>query len=124
MVAKVILVGNIGRAPEIKSTANGKKFARFSVAIQKYSNKEKSTMWVDVTCWNEKTAERLEAFAAAGSKVYVDGTLEKRSYTKDGQEKTVFEVNVSAFNGEIDILTRPEAKEESRPEAIDDSMPF
>jgi single-strand DNA-binding protein len=124
MVAKVILVGNLGRAPEIKSTDKGKKFARFSVAVPKYANKERTTMWVDVVCWNEKIADRLEAFAGKGSKLYIEGSLEKRSYTKDGQERTVFEVNISPFSGEVEILTRSEAKEESKPEAIDDSMPF
>lgn len=110
MVAKVTLIGNLGKPPEIKTTNAGKKFARFSLAVNKYANKEKTTMWVDVVCWNEKTSDFLESFATKGSKLYVEGTLEKRTYQKDGVEKLAVEVHVPAFNGDVQLLSRPEGE--------------
>lgn len=108
MVARVTLIGNLGKPPEIKTTQAGKKFARFSVAVNKYANKEKTTMWVDCVVWNEKTSEFLEGFATKGSKLYIDGTLEKRTYQKDGVEKLAVEVHVPAFGGDVQLLSRPE----------------
>jgi single-strand DNA-binding protein len=125
MTCKVIMIGNMGRDPEIKSTANGKKFARFSIGIGKYANKQKSTMWMDIVVWNEKLAEVIESFAAKGTKVYVEGTLERREYTKDGATKVAYEVHVPAYNGDIQLLSRAEGETKAEePAAIDDSMPF
>ncbi len=129
MLAKVTLVGNLGRKPEVKD-ANGKRFARFSVAVNKYVNKEKSTMWVDCVCWDEKKVDILDAYADKGTKVYVEGTLEKRTYTKDGVEKLAVEVSIGRFSGELQLLSRAESDgSDSRPKQIvgrdiDDDMPF
>lgn len=123
MTCKVIMIGNMGRDPEIKTTNNGKKFARFSIGVGKYANKEKTTLWMDIVVWNERLAEVVQSFATKGTKVYVDGTLERRTYSKDGVEKVAYEVHVPAYNGDIQLLTRNE-KNESAPEPADDSMPF
>ena len=106
MVAKVTVIGNLGKKPEIKATGDGKKFARFSLAVNRYVNKEKSTMWVDCVCWDEKKTEVLEAFADKGTKVYVEGQLEKRTYMKDGVEKLAVEVSIGRFSGDMQLLTR------------------
>jgi single-strand DNA-binding protein len=127
MVAKVTLIGNLGRKPEIKET-NGKRFARFSVAVNRYVNKEKATMWVDCVCWDEKKVEVLDSFADKGTKVYVEGALEKRTYTKDGVEKLAVEVSIGRFSGELQLLTRAEdggsGGSPSTAIVLDDDMPF
>lgn len=122
MTCKVIMIGNMGRNPEIKTTANGKKFARFSIGVGKYSNKVKTTLWMDIVVWNERLAEVVESFATKGTKVYVEGTLERLTYIKDGVEKVIYEVHVPAYNGDIQLLTRNEKADAPAP--ADDSMPF
>lgn len=122
MTCKVIMIGNMGRDPEIKTTNNGKKFARFSIGVGKYANKEKTTLWMDIVVWNERLAEVIQSFATKGTKVYVDGTLERRTYSKDGVEKVAYEIHVPAYNGDIQLLSRSEKAE--APAEIDDSMPF
>ena len=131
MVAKVTLIGNLGKPPEIKSTNDGKKFARFSIAVNRYVNKEKSTMWVDCVCWDEKKTEVLESFASKGTKLYVEGQLEKRTYMKDGVEKLAVEVSIGRFSGDLQLLTRGEdagsgsgSGSRSSSVELDDNVPF
>jgi single-strand DNA-binding protein len=129
MVCKVTVIGNLGKRPEVKTLDSGKKYARFSLAVNKYKNKEKTTMWVDVTCWDEKKVEVLEAYADKGTKLYVEGELEKRTYRKDGVEKLAVEVVISAFKGELQLLTRSDEagsrqESDSGGDTTDDHIPF
>ncbi|RZK01644.1 MAG: single-stranded DNA-binding protein [Flavobacterium sp.] len=97
---KVQLIGNLGNAPEIRTTESGKKLARFSVATNEtYSNakgeKVKETQWHNLIAWG-KTAEIVEKYLAKGSEVVIEGKLINRSYTdKEGNKKYVTEVEVA-----------------------------
>jgi single-strand DNA-binding protein len=86
MINKFVLIGNIGKAPELKSTATGLKVARFSLATTKYvaKTKERSTQWHYVTVFGT-AAERAVAYGK-GVKVYCEGSIEPNSYEKDGQK--------------------------------------
>lgn len=97
---KVQLIGNLGNAPEVKTTESGKKLARFSVATnESYRNasgeKVTETTWHNLVAWG-KVAEIAEKFLTKGKEVAIDGKLINRSYTdKDGNKKYITEVQVN-----------------------------
>jgi single-strand DNA-binding protein len=97
---KVQLIGNLGNAPEVKTTESGKKLARFSVATHEtYRNaqgeKVTETTWHNLVAWG-KVAEIAEKYLTKGKEVAVEGKLINRSYTdKDGNKKYVTEVEVN-----------------------------
>lgn len=97
---KVQLIGNLGHAPEVRSTENGKKLARFSVATnEQYKNskgeKVIETQWHQLVAWG-RVAEIVEKFLGKGSEVAIEGKLVNRSYTdKEGNKKYVSEIQVS-----------------------------
>jgi single-strand DNA-binding protein len=108
-INKVILVGNLGRDPEIRTMqASGSKVCNLSVATSE-SWKDKATgEWKDKTEWhrvvvfNEALIGRAERGFKKGTKVYVEGQVETRKYTdKDGVEKYTTEIVVSRFKGEL-----------------------
>jgi single-strand DNA-binding protein len=96
----VRLVGNLGNAPEIKTTEGGKKMARFSLATnESYRNakgeKVTETQWHNLVAWG-KVAEIAEKLLQKGTEVTVDGKLVNRTYTdKQGEKKYITEVVVS-----------------------------
>jgi len=71
---KLMIVGNLGKIPEMKVTATGKNVTNFSVAVNKQHGDVKETMWVRVTTW-DKTAENCAKYLDKGSKVLVEGEL-------------------------------------------------
>ena len=97
---KVQLIGNLGNAPEVKTTESGKKLARFSVATnESYRNakgeKVTETTWHNLVAWG-KVAEIAEKYLTKGKEVAVEGKLINRSYTdKEGNKKYISEVEVN-----------------------------
>ncbi|MGB4846030.1 MAG: single-stranded DNA-binding protein [Ferruginibacter sp.] len=97
---KVQLIGNLGNDPEVKTTENGKKLARFSVATnESYRNasgeKVTETTWHNLVAWG-KAAEIAEKYLNKGSEIAIEGKLINRSYTdKDGNKKYITEVQVN-----------------------------
>ena len=97
---KVQLIGNLGNAPEIKNTENGKKLARFSIATnENYRNakgeKVTETTWHNLIAWG-KVADLAEKFLLKGTEVVIEGKLINRSYTdKDGNKRTSLEVTAT-----------------------------
>ncbi len=97
---KVQLIGNLGNAPEIKTTEGGKKLARFSMATnESYRNtkgeKITETQWHTLVAWG-KVADIAEKFLVKGSEVAIEGKLINRNYTdKEGNKKYVTEVQVN-----------------------------
>ena len=110
-INKVILVGNLGRDPEIRSTQDGMRIANLAVATSdtwrdKMSGERKErTEWHRVVIFNERLAEVAEKYLKKGSKVYVEGSLQTRKWTdKDGAEKYSTEVVLQNFRGELTML--------------------
>ena len=110
-VNKVILVGNLGRDPEIRSTQDGTRVANLSVATSeswrdKASGERKErTEWHRVAIFNEKLVEIAEKYLRKGSKIYVEGALQTRKWTdQSGQEKYTTEVVLQRFRGELTML--------------------
>jgi single-strand DNA-binding protein len=96
-VNKVILVGNLGRDPEVRFTANGKAVARFSVATSEVWNdtegtRQERTEWHNVVVWG-KQAESCGQYLQKGRQVYIEGSIRSRQYDdKDGNKKYITEV--------------------------------
>lgn len=94
---KVQLIGNLGNDPEIITTDNGKKLAKFSIATNdsyKTADGEKvvDTQWHNVVAWN-KTAEIIEKYLEKGKEIALEGRLTNRTYeTKEGEKRYVTEI--------------------------------
>ena len=92
MVNKVILLGNLGKDPEIKTLDNGVKVANFSLATtEKYKDKAsgemvEATEWHNVQAWRQ-LADIIERYLSKGSKVYIEGKIQTRSYEHEGVTK-------------------------------------
>ena len=96
---KVILIGNLGKDPELKTMANGTNMATFSLATtevfkDKSGNKNQKTCWHNIVIWG-KLAEIAGQYLQKGSQVYLEGQIDNRSYEKDGVKKYVSEVVIS-----------------------------
>ncbi len=110
-VNKVILVGNLGRDPEVRFTQSNQKIVHLSVATSerwrdKGSGEQKErTEWHRVVIFNERLAEVAEKFLTKGGTVYLEGTLQTRKWTdQGGQERYTTEVVVPRFRGELVLL--------------------
>lgn len=86
-VNKLILVGNVGRDPEVQATSNGHKVAHFSLAtsrrIPRESGFEERTEWHRLTVW-DRLAELAEEYVRKGDRLYVEGRMEYGTYERDG----------------------------------------
>src|SRR5210317_2423588 len=110
-VNKVILLGNLGKDPDIRATSAGSRLASFSIATStKYRNKETQqledkTEWHRVVVFNDKLADVCEKYLRKGSKVYIEGQLQTRKWTDNaGVEKYTTEVVLQNFRGELQML--------------------
>jgi len=87
-VNKIILVGNVGRDPDIQHTQNGTKVAHLTLATNRWipgqsEDGEERTDWHRLTCWN-RLAQFTEDYVGRGDRVYVEGRLEYDSFERDG----------------------------------------
>jgi single-strand DNA-binding protein len=110
-VNKVILVGNLGRDPEIRSLQDGARVANLSLATSeswrdKNSGERKErTEWHRVVIFNENLVKVAEQYLKKGSKIYVEGALQTRKWTdQSGAEKYSTEVVLQRFRGELTML--------------------
>jgi len=108
---KVILIGNLGRDPEVRRLNSGDPVVTLSVATSepwrdKASGERKErTEWHRVVIFNENLAKVAESYLRKGSKVYLEGQLQTRKYTdKDGHERYTTEVVLQRFRGELVML--------------------
>jgi single-strand DNA-binding protein len=110
-VNKVILVGNLGKDPEVRSSQDGTKIVNFSLATSETWNdkasgeRKEKTEWHRVVVFNERIADVVEKYVRKGSKVYVEGSLQTRKWTdQSGQDKYTTEVVIGRFRGELTML--------------------
>ena len=110
-VNKVILVGNLGRDPEVRSMQDGRSMVNMSVATsdtwrdRQSGERKERTEWHRVVIFNEKLAEVAQKFVRKGSKVYIEGQLETRKWQdQSGQERYTTEVVLRQFRGELTLL--------------------
>ncbi len=110
-VNKVILVGNLGRDPEVRHTQDGKPIVNLSIATSESwrdrntGERKEKTEWHRVVIFNEGLAKVAEQYLKKGSTVYIEGQLQTRKYTdKDGVEKYSTEVVLQGFNSVLTMI--------------------
>jgi single-strand DNA-binding protein len=110
-VNKVILVGNLGRDPEVRRLTSGDPVVNLSIATSESwrdkasGERKEKTEWHRVVIFNENLAKVAEQYLKKGSKVYIEGQLQTRKYTdKDGSEKYSTEIVLQKFRGELTML--------------------
>jgi len=110
-VNKVILVGNLGKDPEVRSTQDGSKIVNLTLATSETWNdrasgeRKEKTEWHRVVVFNDRVADVAERFLKKGAKIYVEGSLQTRKWTdQQGQERYTTEVVIGRFNGQLTML--------------------
>jgi len=110
-VNKVILIGNLGRDPEVRRSNEGNPIVTLSVATSETWNDRNSgerrekTEWHRVVIFNQRLADVAEKYLKKGSKVYLEGQLQTRKWTgNDGQERYTTEVVLGSYRGELTML--------------------
>lgn len=110
-VNKVILIGNLGRDPEVRSFQNGGKVCNLRIATsdtwkdRNTGERREKTEWHSVAIFNENLARLAEQYLRKGSKVYVEGKLETRKWQdQSGQDRYSTEVVLRPFSGELTFL--------------------
>jgi len=142
-VNKVILVGNLGKDPEVRRMTSGDPVVNLSIATSESwrdkasGERKEKTEWHRVVIFNKNLAEVAEKYLRKGSKVYVEGQLQTRKWTdKDGAEKYSTEVVLQNFRGELTMLDgrnggegggsrgAGEAPASFQRDELDDEIPF
>ncbi len=110
-VNKVILVGNLGRDPEIRTLNSGDKVANLNLATSETwrdrnsGERKERTEWHRVVIFNDNLVKVAENYLRKGSKIYIEGALQTRKYTdQSGAEKFSTEVVLQKFRGELTML--------------------
>ncbi|HEU0161169.1 MAG TPA: single-stranded DNA-binding protein [Rhizomicrobium sp.] len=110
-VNKVILVGNLGKDPEVRRMTSGDPVVNLSIATSETwrdkasGERKEKTEWHRVVIFNKNLADVAEKYLKKGAKVYVEGQLQTRKWTdKDGAEKYSTEVVLQNFRGELTML--------------------
>ncbi len=139
-VNKVILIGNLGKDPEVRYTSNGKAVARFSLATSEVwndadGNRQERTEWHNIIVWG-KQGETCGQYLAKGRQAYIEGSIRSRSYDdKSGQKRYITEIiaqRVRFLGGGGGTRIAPEAEADMPGEAggaqsgppADDDIPF
>lgn len=124
MLNKVVLIGNLGKDPEIRTMQSGDRVANFSLAISerwkdKTTNERKEkTEWHKVSVFNQGIVRVIESYVKKGSKVYIEGQLETKKWTdQNGVEKYTTEIVLKPFKSELVML---DGKSEHQEEPKDD----
>lgn len=151
-VNKVILVGNLGRDPEIRSTQDGREIATLAVATsdswkdKATGERKEKTEWHRVVVFNDGLVGVIKNYLKKGAKVYLEGALQTRKWTdKDGVEKYSTEVVLQGFNSVLTMLdsrggassgsndnasynqdrsAAPASSKQPATELLDDEIPF
>lgn len=142
-VNRVILVGNLGKDPEVRHTQQGALIVSMSVATsERWRNKQSGewqerTEWNRVVIFNEKLAEIAQKYLRKGAKLYLEGTLQTRKWTdQGGTERYTTEIVLPRFGGNLTMLSGkddeaddPDDRRNDRPAQpmhndMDDDIPF
>jgi single-strand DNA-binding protein len=113
-INKVILVGNLGKDPEIRRTQDGRPIANLRIATSETwkdknsGERRERTEWHSVVIFSEGLCRVVEQYLKKGSRVYVEGQLQTRKWQgQDGQDRYTTEVVLQNFNGQLVLLDRP-----------------
>ena len=110
-VNKVILVGNLGRDPEVRTTSNGSKVVQLSIATSERwrdratGEQREKTEWHRVVIFNERLADVAERYLQRGRQVYIEGQLQTRKWQdQEGNDKYTTEVVLGQYRGELQMI--------------------
>lgn len=109
-VNRVIIVGNLGKDPEIRSLNSGERVANLSIATSETwrdkatGERKEKTEWHRVVIFNENIVKVAENYLKKGSTVYIEASLSTRKYEQNGVEKYTTEVVIQKFNGQLVML--------------------
>tara|TARA_B100000029_G_C17538164_1_gene945653 strand:- start:845 stop:1300 length:456 start_codon:yes stop_codon:yes gene_type:complete len=127
-VNKVILLGNVGKDPEIKATQNGSKLASFSIATskrwkdkqtQEYKDK---TEWHKVVIFGEGLVDIVEKYVKKGSKIYIEGEISTRKWSdQQGNDRYTTEVILQGYNSTLTLLDNRGSNNQSIENKTDDN---
>ena len=100
-VSKIVIIGNVGRDPELRMTPNGRPVCEFSVAVNRVTGKaedrQEQTDWYRISCWST-LAERAQQMITKGRLVYVEGRFTPRTYTdREGKERLSLDISAGDF---------------------------
>lgn len=102
-MSKIMIIGNVGRDPELKMTGNGRPVCEFSVAVNRVTGRgpggerEQETDWYRVSCWG-KQAETAQQLITKGRLVFIEGRFQAREWTgKDDQKRISLEISANDF---------------------------
>ena len=116
-VNKVILIGNLGKDPQVRSLNSGEKVVNFSLATSETwrdkatGERKEKTEWHNIVVFNENIGKVVEQYCKKGTKVYVEGQLQTRKWTdQSGVEKYTTEVVLQRFRGELTLLDSRNAR--------------
>jgi single-strand DNA-binding protein len=138
-INKVILIGNLGKDPDIRFMPDGSRIASFSLATSEFwkdkntGERKERTEWHRISIFNEKLAEITEKYIRKGTKLYIEGQLQTRKWTdQSGAERYTTEVILGKFRGELALLSSKNedgdfgARSDESPAdiPIDDDIPF
>lgn len=142
-VNKAIIIGNVGKDPEVRSTQDGREIATLTIATSESwkdknsGEKKEKTEWHKVVVFNEGLVKLIKNYVKKGSKLYVEGALHTRKWTdKDGVERYTTEIVLQGFGGSIAMLSsagggkseesgdHPQQSSPSNSESLDDEVPF
>lgn len=122
-INKVILVGNVGKDPEVRYTQNSEPIVSFSVATSdnwtdKAGEKHDKTEWHKVTVFGSQ-AKFAQNYVAKGKTIYVEGSLVYGEYTaKDGTKRHTTEIHVKGFNSRVALVGKAEKTEKTSSEEV------
>nr|WMC99301.1 single-stranded DNA-binding protein [Aminobacter aminovorans] len=117
-VNKVILVGNLGADPEVRRMNDGSPVVNLRIATSESwrdknsGERKEKTEWHQVVIFNDNLAKVAEQYLRKGMKVYVEGSLQTRKWSKDGIERYTTEIVLQKFRGELQILEAPARDEQ------------
>ena len=102
-VSKIVIIGNVGRDPELRMTPNGRPVCEFSVAVNRVTgrsdggDRQEQTDWYRVSCWSQ-LAERAQQMITKGRLVFVEGRFTPRTYTdREGRERMSLDISANDF---------------------------
>lgn len=144
---RVMLIGNLGKDPEVRNTQDGRKIVNLTIATSENwkdkntGERKEKTEWHRVVIFNDRLTEVAERYLKKGAKVYLEGALQTRKWTDaNGVEKYSTEVVLQQFRGELTMLdsagggrsteeTAPAPRGAPKPaggdmDSFDDSLPF
>lgn len=128
-INKVILVGNLGNDPEIRSTSDGREIANFSLATSEFwkdkntGERKSKTEWHRVTIFSQGLVGIAKSYLKKGSKIYLEGQLQTRKWVDNaGIEKYTTEIVLQNYNSTLTMLDNRQNSPESAPNNLNDNQ--